>query len=47
MWKKYFYENKEIPNEIVLSEEIDKEMLSELLDTKIITPQRGRKKEFY
>ena len=40
-----FYNNKEIPSEIIMNEEVDKELLEELLKTKIVTPQKGKKKD--
>lgn len=40
-----FYDNKEIPREIIVDEEVDKELLGEMLNTKIITPQKGKKKD--
>ena len=40
-----FYDNKEIPKEIIMDEEVDKELLGTLLNTKIITPQKGKKKD--
>lgn len=40
-----FYDNKEIPKEIIMNEEVDKKLLEQLLSTKVITPQKGKKKD--
>ena len=40
-----FYDNKEIPQEIIINEDVDRELLSELLNVKFVTPQKGKKKE--
>ena len=40
-----FYDNKEIPKEIIIDDEVDKEILSEMLNTRFITPQKGKKKD--
>lgn len=40
-----YYQKHEIPNEILISKKINKELLSEVLKTKVLTPQRGAKKK--
>ncbi len=40
-----FYDNKEIPKEILVSDDFDLELLSKALNTKVIIPQKGIKKK--
>ena len=40
-----FYSRHEIPKEILIDELIDKELIENILDTKLVTPQKGKKKE--
>ncbi len=40
-----FYNNKEIPSEIIMNKELDQELLGEMLNTKVIIPQKGKKKD--
>lgn len=40
-----FYSRHEIPKEILIDELIDKELIENILETKLITPQKGKKKE--
>ena len=40
-----FYENNELPKEILVSKDIDHELLSNALNTKVIVPQKGVKKK--
>ncbi len=40
-----FYENHEVPKEILVPEDISNEILSEILDTKFIVPERGKKRK--
>ncbi len=40
-----FYDNHEIPSEIMVQEDINNDILSELLNTKIIIPKKGDKKK--
>ncbi|MBE6148707.1 MAG: excinuclease ABC subunit UvrC [Firmicutes bacterium] len=40
-----YYQNHERPKEILISDDVNKEILSNLLDIKFITPQKGKKKE--
>ncbi len=40
-----YYMKHEIPKEILLSKELNKEILSELLNTKVLVPEKGKKKK--
>lgn len=40
-----FYDKHEIPKEILVSNKINKELLSELVNTKFIVPEKGKKKK--
>ena len=40
-----FYNKHEIPKEILVSEEVNQEILEELLNTKFVVPTRGPKKK--
>ena len=39
-----FYENHEIPKEILICEDINNDILSQVLNTKFVIPKRGKKK---
>lgn len=40
-----FYSRHEIPKEILIDELIDKDLVENILETKLVTPQKGKKKE--
>lgn len=40
-----FYSRHEIPKEVLIDELIDKELVENILETKLVTPQKGKKKE--
>lgn len=40
-----FYTRHEIPKELLIHEEIDKILIENMLDLKLVTPQKGKKKE--
>ncbi len=40
-----FYLKNEVPSEVLVSSEINQEILANILNTKVLTPQRGNKKQ--
>ncbi len=40
-----YYENHEIPNEILITDDINKDIISNILNTKVLTPYKGEKKK--
>lgn len=40
-----YYTKNEIPNEIIVNKELDKDVLSEVLNTRVLTAERGNKKK--